>query len=93
MTGLHWRGSVGRLALLLVTLIVLVLVLSGLLMLGGRAARPALAAGCGIVGLILVGAGIVLLALTRSGSRRVTGASAFGALALSVPFLGASLVI
>jgi hypothetical protein len=49
-------------------------------------------AGC-LIWLSLLLIQLVLLALTRSGSRRITGATAFGALAMSVPFLGASVAI
>jgi hypothetical protein len=90
---IDWRAAGLRLALLVLALLVAAAVLMVVFYAAGRPLRPAISAGAGVVGFAMAMLGIVLLALSRRGSERVTGLTAFGAMALSVPFLVAALVV
>jgi len=90
---IDWRAAALRLAVLVVALLVAVGVLAVVFYAAGRPLRPAISAGAGVVGFAMAILGIGLLAWSRRGSERVTGATAFGAMALSVPFLVAALVV
>ncbi len=91
--GIDWRASAVRLALLVAGLLAANAVFAMLFTANGRALGPALAGGAGIVGLAMAVVGLVLLAIVRTGSKRITYATAFGALVLSLPFFAAALVI
>lgn len=93
MNNIDWRATALRLALLVLGLLVAVGMLVAVFHATGRPLRPAISAGAGVVGFGMAMLGIGLLAWSRRGSERVTGATAFGAMALSVPFLVASLVV
>lgn len=93
MSAVDWRASALRLVLLIVVLVVAVGVLVIVFHAAGRPLRPAISAGAGVVGFAMAMLGIGLLAWSRRGSERVTGVTAFGAMALSVPFLVAALVV
>jgi hypothetical protein len=90
---IDWRAAALRLALLVVALLVVAGVLTVVFYAAGRPLRPAISAGAGVVGFAMAMLGIGLLALSRRGSGRVTGLTAFGTMALSVPFLVAALVV
>ena len=85
MTGVDWRAAALRLALLVVALLVAAGVLVVVFYAAGRPLRP--------VGFAMAMLGIGLLAWSRRGSERVTGGTAFGAMALSLPFLVVALVV
>ena len=93
MNTIDWRAAALRLAVLVVALLVAVGVLAVVFYAAGRPLRPAISAGVGVVGFAMAILGIGLLAWSRRGSERVTGATAFGAMALSVPFLVAALAV
>ena len=93
MNAVDWRAAALRLALLVVALLVLAGVLVVVFYVAGRPLRPAISAGAGVVGFAMAMLGIGLLAWSRRGSERVTGGTAFGAMALSLPFLVVALVV
>lgn len=93
MNAVDWRAAALRFALLVAALVVIAGVLVVVFYSAGRPLRPAISAGAGVVGFAMAMLGIGLLAWSRRGSERVTGATAFGALALSVPFLVVALVV
>lgn len=87
------RSTALRLAGLLVALVLAAAALSGAFAAAGRPAGPAIAAGCGLVGVLLVLLGAVLLGLARRADGRVTQVTGLGTLALSVPFLVIALAV
>ncbi|MSO47320.1 MAG: hypothetical protein EXQ67_04445 [Thermoleophilia bacterium] len=93
MNAVDWRAGALRFLVLVLFLLAAVGVLVVVFYTAGRPLRPAISAGAGVVGFAMAMLGIGLLAWSRRGSERVTGATAFGAMALSVPFLVAALVV
>ena len=93
MNAVDWRAGALRFLVLVLFLLAAVGVLVVVFYTAGRPLRPAISAGAGVVGFAMAMLGIGLLAWSRRGSERVTGATAFGAMALSVPLLVAALVV
>ena len=88
-----WRAAAERLAALLLVLVLVATVLSVAFSAAGRPTSQAIAAGCGVVGVLIVLLGTVLLGLARRADGRVTQVTGLGTLALSVPFLVIALVV
>ena len=93
MNRVGWQAAALRLAGLLLLLVLVAAVVSGLCAAAGRPAGPAIAGGCGVVGVLIVLLGTVLLGLARRADGRVTQLTGLGTLALSVPFLVVALVV
>jgi hypothetical protein len=88
-----WQAAALRLTGLLLLLVLVAAVVSGLFAAAGRPAGPAIASGCGVVGVLIVLLGTVFLGLARRADGRVTQLTGLGTLALSVPFLVVALVV
>ena len=93
MNAVGWRAAALRFAVLVGALMLAAAALSLAFAGFGRPATQAVAAGCGLVGVVIVMLGTVLLGLARRADGRVTQLTGIGTLALSVPFLVIALVI
>ena len=93
MNAVGWRAAALRFAVLVTALVLTAVVLTLVFAAFGRPAAEAIAAGCGLVGVLIVLLGTVLLGLARRADGRVTQATGLGTLALAVPFLAVALVV
>ena len=93
MNAVGWQAAALRFAVLVGALVLAAAALSLVFAGFGRPATQAVAAGCGLVGVMIVVLGTVLLGLARRADGRVTQLTGIGTLALSVPFLVVALVV
>ena len=93
MNGVGSRAATLRLVAVLIALVLAGAVLTAAFAAGGRPLGQAIAAGSGLIGVLLVLLGTVLLGLARRADGRVTQGTGIGALALGVPFLVVALVV